>query len=161
MKLLVDTLRQVIVVPTAAVQRGPNGTFAYVANDDNTVTVHPVTVAQQDDVEAVIVAGIDEGERVVTTGFSQLNDGAKITIGSQEDLQRPAGSERRRGPPRETPSARSEPTPRTPLPREPGGVGRGPAEAPSPNATPQSASSEPSRDGAQRTQSGGTTTATP
>jgi len=38
-KLLVDTMRQVIVVPTAAVQRGPNGTFAYVANDDNTVAV--------------------------------------------------------------------------------------------------------------------------
>src|SRR5262249_13656347 len=95
-KLLVDTLRQVIVVPTGAVQRGPNGTFVYVANDDNTVTVHPVTVAQQDDVEAVIAAGVDEGEHVVTTGFSQLNDGAKIAIGAPEDLQRPAGSERRR-----------------------------------------------------------------
>jgi multidrug efflux system membrane fusion protein len=160
-KLLVDTMRQVIVVPTAAVQRGPNGTFAYVANDDNTVTVHPVTVAQQDDVEAVIAAGIDEGERVVTTGFSQLTDGAKIAIGTQEDLQRPAGSERRRGPRRETPSAQSDPTPRTPLPREPGRVGTGPAETPSAGAAPQSASSEPSRDGAQRTQSGGTATATP
>jgi membrane fusion protein, multidrug efflux system len=172
-KLLVDTLRQVIVVPTAAVQRGPNGTFAYVANDDDTVTVHPVTVAQQDDVEAVIAAGIDEGERVVTTGFSQLTDGAKIAIGTQEDLQRPAGSERRRrGAPRETPSARSDPTPRTPLPNPPpqagegrvgeaGRVGTGPAETPSAGAAPQSASSEPSRDGAQRTQSGGTATATP
>jgi multidrug efflux system membrane fusion protein len=99
----------------------------------------------------VIAAGIDEGERVVTTGFSQLTDGAKIAIGTQDDLQRPAGSERRRrGTPRETPAARSEPTPRAPLPT-----------TPSPGATPQSASSEPSRDGAQRTQSGGTTTATP
>jgi membrane fusion protein, multidrug efflux system len=165
-KLLVDTLRQVIVVPTAAVQRGPNGTFAYVANDDNTVTVHPVTVAQQDDVEAVIAAGLDEGERVVTTGFSQLNDGAKIAIGTQEDLQRPAGSERRRrGPPRETPSARSEPTPRTPvtaLPREPGRTGTGQAETPSAGAAAQSASSEESRDTAQRpAQSGSPATATP
>jgi len=153
-KLLVDTMRQVIVVPTAAVQRGPNGTFAYVANDDNTVAVHPVTVAQQDDVEAVIAAGIDEGERVVTTGFSQLTDGAKIAIGTQEDLQRPAGSERRRGPRRETPSARSDPTPRTETAARP-------AETPSPGAAPQSASSEPSRDGAQRPRSGGATTATP
>jgi multidrug efflux system membrane fusion protein len=155
-KLLVDTLRQVIVVPTAAVQRGPNGTFAYVANDDNTVTVHPVTVAQQDDVEAVIAAGIDEGERVVTTGFSQLTDGAKIAIGTQEDLQRPAGSERRRGPPRETPSARSEPAPRTET------VAR-PAEPPSTGASGQPAAAPgQSRDiTQQRTQSGGTTTATP
>jgi multidrug efflux system membrane fusion protein len=147
-KLLVDTLREVTVVPSAAVQRGPNGTFAYVANDDDTVTVHPVTVAQQDDVQAVIAAGIDDGDRVVTTGFSQLTDGARIAIGTQEDLMRPAGSERRRGPPRQTPSARSEPTPRT--------------ETPSTGATPQPAASpERSRETAGGTQSGGTATATP
>ena len=40
-KLLVDTLKQVIVIPSAAVQRGPNGTFVYVANDDNTVCGPP------------------------------------------------------------------------------------------------------------------------
>jgi membrane fusion protein, multidrug efflux system len=154
-KLLVDTLRQVMVVPSAAVQRGPNGTFAYVANDDNTVAVHPVMVAQQDDVEAVIAAGIDDGDRVVTTGFSQLTDGAKIAIGTQEDLTRPAGSERRRGPPRQTPTARSEPAPRTETVAQP-------AEAPSASAKPPAESSEQSRDTAQRrTQSGGTATATP
>jgi membrane fusion protein, multidrug efflux system len=153
-KLLVDTLRQVVVVPSAAVQRGPNGTFAYVANDDNTVTVHPVTVAQQDDIEAVIASGVDEEERVVTTGFSQLTDGAKIAIGTQEDLQRPAGSERRRGPPRGTPSARSEPAPRSETVAQP-------AQTPSPGATPQSASPEQSHDTAQRRQSGSTATATP
>jgi multidrug efflux system membrane fusion protein len=84
-KLLVATLRQVVVVPSAAVQRGPNGTFAYITNDD-IATVRPVMVAQQDDIEAVILSGIDEGERVVTTGFSQLTDGAKITIGTQDDV---------------------------------------------------------------------------
>jgi multidrug efflux system membrane fusion protein len=108
-KLLVDTLHQVVVVPTAAVQRGPNGTFAYVAGDDGTAAVRPVAVAQQDDVQAVIASGIDDGERVITTGLSRLTDGAKITIGVEEDLRRPAGSERRRGPPRPTPSARSQP----------------------------------------------------
>jgi multidrug efflux system membrane fusion protein len=154
-KLLVDTLRQAIVVPSAAVQRGPNGTFAYIANDDNTVAVRPVAVSQQDDVQAVIAAGIDDGERLVTTGFSQLTDGAKIVIGTQEDLQRPAGSERRRGPPRETPTARSEPTPRTETVTSP-------AETPSPGVTQQpAASAGQSRDTAQRTQSGGTATATP
>ena len=153
-KLLVDTLRQVIVAPSAAVQRGPNGTFVYVTNDDNTVTVHPVAVAQQDDIQAVIAAGVDDGEHVVTTGFSQLTDGAKIAIGTQEELQRPAGSERRRRPPGGTPSAQSEPTPRTEA-----AVAR-PAE-PQPAATQPSSSSVQLRDNAQRTQSGGTTTATP
>jgi membrane fusion protein, multidrug efflux system len=167
-KLLVDTLRQVVVVPSAAVQRGPNGTFAYVTTDDNAVTVRPVTVAQQDDVEAVIASGIDDGERVVTTGFSQLTDGAKIMIGTQENLQRPAGSERRRGPPRESPSARSEPAPST-APGQAGEAmatgagkeGRGPAETSTPVVTSVPAPSQPPRDTAQRTQSSGTATATP
>jgi multidrug efflux system membrane fusion protein len=151
-KLLIDTLRQVIVVPTAAVQRGPNGTFAYVVDGGDTATVRPVTVAQQDDVQAVIASGIEEGERVITTGFSQLNDGTKITIGVEEDLRRPAGSERiRRRPPRPptTPTAQSEP--RQSEPRK---------ETVAQPAQP--ASSEPSREAAERrSQSGAAKTATP
>ena len=99
-KLLVDTIEQATVIPSAAVQRGPNGTFVYVANDDNTVAVHPVTVAQQDENRAVIASGVEAGDRVVTTGFSQLTNGAVISIGEQENLDRPAGSERRRRLPR-------------------------------------------------------------
>ncbi len=108
-KLLVDTLKDATVVPTAAVQRGPNGTFVYVANDDNTVSVRPVEVSQQDDVRAVLIEGVDTGERVVTTGFAQLNDGTRIAIGTQEKLERPAGSERRRKGP--IPTAQAEPKP--------------------------------------------------
>jgi len=48
-RLLIDTLHNVIVVPTAAIQRGPNGTFVYVIKDDSTVTARRVTLAQQDD----------------------------------------------------------------------------------------------------------------
>jgi multidrug efflux system membrane fusion protein len=174
-KLLVDTLRQVIVVPSAAVQRGPNGTFVYVANDDDTVAVHPIKVAQQDDMQAVIAAGIDEGDRVVTTGFSQLTDGAKIAIGVQENLERPAGSERRRGPPRGTPSVQSEPTPPTAAVAKP--VETKPVETKPATAQPNAAAAQPAatapdtatappaerpRTGPQRrTESGGTTTATP
>jgi membrane fusion protein, multidrug efflux system len=140
-KLLVDTLREVIVVPTAAVQRGPNGTFTFIAGDDGTAMVRPVMVVQQDDVQAVIASGIDDGDRVITTGFSQLTDGAKVAIGVQQNLQRPAGSERRRGPPRQAPSARSEPRAET-------------ASQPSPQ--------EPSREAARRpARTGGTATATP
>ncbi len=110
-KLLVDTMRQVIVAPSAAVQRGPNGTFVYVAGNDDAAAVRPVTVAQQDDTRAVIAAGVADGERLITTGFAQLTDGARISIGTQENLERPAGSERRRGPPRGTPTARAGETP--------------------------------------------------
>jgi multidrug efflux system membrane fusion protein len=111
-KLLVDTLKDAIVVPTAAVQRGPNGTFVYIAKDDDTVSVRPVTVSQQDDLEAVLVSGAAEGERVVTTGFAQLNDGTRISIGTPENLERPAGSERRRkGPVSAVPTAQTDQKP--------------------------------------------------
>jgi multidrug efflux system membrane fusion protein len=137
----------------------------YVANDDDTVAVHPVTVAQQDDTRAVIAAGIDDGERVVTTGFAQLTDGAKIAIGTQENLERPAGSERRRGPPRGTPSAQSEPTPRTGAVARPAETQRDAAVA-QPAATPPDGLAAPVAgqtpgNAQRRTESGGTTTATP
>src|SRR3954468_14395577 len=57
-RMLVDTLRQVVTVPTAAVQRGPNGTFAYVIDADSKATVRPITVAMLDDTRAVISAGL-------------------------------------------------------------------------------------------------------
>jgi len=98
-KLLVDTLHNAIVVPSAAVQRGASGTFAYVASDDSTVTVRPITVAQQDDIHAVIVSGVADGERVVTSGFAQLSDNAKITIVTRESLV-PAADLDRAGPTR-------------------------------------------------------------
>jgi multidrug efflux system membrane fusion protein len=79
-RLLIDTLKQAIVVPTASVQRGPNGTFVYVVKDD-AVTVRQVTVTQQNDVQAVIAKGLAADERIVTTGFAQLADGSKIKIG--------------------------------------------------------------------------------
>ena len=84
-RVLTDTLRNVVVVPTAAVQRGPNGTFVYVVKDDNTVTVRNVTVGQQDDLEAVIDTGLTPPERVVTTGFARLAEGTTVTATSAED----------------------------------------------------------------------------
>ncbi len=57
---LVDTLRQVVVVPTAAVQRGPNGPFVFVVGDDNKVAMHPVTVTQQDEAQSVITSGVQK-----------------------------------------------------------------------------------------------------
>ena len=60
-RVLIDTLRNVVVVPTAAIQRGPNGAFVYVLKDDNTVTVRRVKLTQQDDVRAVVGSGLQAG----------------------------------------------------------------------------------------------------
>jgi len=83
-RLLIDTLKQVVVIPTGAVQRGPNGTFVYVVEDDNTVTVRPITVQKQDETQTVVRGGLEANERVVTTGFVRLTDGSKVSVGTAE-----------------------------------------------------------------------------
>jgi membrane fusion protein, multidrug efflux system len=87
-RLKVDTIAKAIVVPTSAVQRGPVGTFSYVIGDNDLVTAKPVTVTQQNEADAVIASGISPSDRVVTTGFANLSDGAKVIIG--RDDQTPA-----------------------------------------------------------------------
>ncbi len=102
-RLLVNTLKQVVVAPTAAVQRGPTGTFVYVVRPDNKVAVRPVTVSQQDEVQAVIARGLDADERVVTTGFARLTADAAVTVTKAEAAPSPDAQpaqprrERRRG----------------------------------------------------------------
>jgi multidrug efflux system membrane fusion protein len=87
-RLKVDTLSQAVVVPTSAVQRGPAGTFSYVIGDGEIVTAKPVAVTQQNEHDAVIASGLSPSDRVVTTGFANLSDGAKVIIG--KDDQTPA-----------------------------------------------------------------------
>jgi multidrug efflux system membrane fusion protein len=82
-RLLIDTLHQVVVVPTAAVQRGPNGPFVYVVKPDSAVTVRPVTVTQQNESQAVISQGVQSSERVVTSGFVQLAEGRKVAVAGE------------------------------------------------------------------------------
>ena len=83
-RLKVDTLAQAIVVPTSAVQRGPAGTFSYVIGEGDIVTAKPVVVTQQNETDAVIASGLSPTDRVVTTGFAKLSDGAKVIIGKDE-----------------------------------------------------------------------------
>jgi multidrug efflux system membrane fusion protein len=84
-RLLIDTLRQVVVVPTAAVQRGPTGTFVFIVGEESKVSIRPVAVAQQDDTRAVIAKGLEAGERVVTTGFARLAAGTVVEAANAEE----------------------------------------------------------------------------
>ena len=77
-KLLVDTKRDALLVPAAAVQRNPQGTFVYVVRPDNTVEVRTVAVgAPQGDVIA-LDSGVTAGELVVTDGLDKLQAGTKV-----------------------------------------------------------------------------------
>jgi multidrug efflux system membrane fusion protein len=110
-RLKVETLPNAMVIPTSAAQRGPAGTFSYVIDDDDTVTAKPITVIQQNETDAVIGSGLTASDRVVITGFANLADGSKVTIGrddqtpsadlaprkrrSSRDTQAPKDGERR------------------------------------------------------------------
>ena len=98
-RLLIDTLRQVVVVPTASVQRGPNGTYVYFVQPDSTVAVRPVTVKQQTEAQAVIDSGLQAADRVVTSGFAQLADKKRIAIAPEAGAPaaQPSGEPRGKG----------------------------------------------------------------
>jgi multidrug efflux system membrane fusion protein len=83
-RLKVETLAKAIVVPTSAVQRGPVGTFSYVVSADGIATAKPVVVTQQNETDAVIASGLSPSDRVVTTGFANLSDGARVFIGRDD-----------------------------------------------------------------------------
>lgn len=85
-RVLIETLGQVVTVPTAAVQRGPAGTFVYVMGEGDKVTSRAVTVPQQDDVRVVLGSGVQAGDRVVTSGFARLKDGVQVTAVTTEQL---------------------------------------------------------------------------
>lgn len=79
-RLLIETLPGVVTTPTAAVQRGPRGTFVYVIKADSSVEMRLVTVGQTDERKTVVVAGLEENERVATNGFQRLSDKAKVVV---------------------------------------------------------------------------------
>src|SRR5260221_6952679 len=76
--LLVDTKRNLSVVPLAALQRGPQGTYVYAVESGNTVKIHNVTVAQTTAGVIGIGAGLNPCDVVVTDGQDKLQDGTKV-----------------------------------------------------------------------------------
>jgi len=79
-RLLVDTLRDVILVPAAAVQRSPTSNFVYVIKPDNTVEMRNITVGPNEGDETVIESGLAAGETVVTDGVDKLQQGTKVNV---------------------------------------------------------------------------------
>jgi multidrug efflux system membrane fusion protein len=79
-RLLVNTIKDAVIVPTPAVLNGSMGQFVYVVKPDNTVTVRPVKIGPVDGERTSIQSGLQVGERVVIDGSDRLKEGAKITI---------------------------------------------------------------------------------
>jgi membrane fusion protein, multidrug efflux system len=76
--LLLETRKNSTVVPTAAILRGPQGTFVYAVNPDKTVQDRPVTVSLTQGDTTVVTAGLNPGDTVVTDGQDKLQRGSRI-----------------------------------------------------------------------------------
>ncbi|MDN4626231.1 MdtA/MuxA family multidrug efflux RND transporter periplasmic adaptor subunit [Erwinia sp. PsM31] len=79
-RLQVNTLHDAIVIPVAALQMGNEGHFVWVVNSDGKVSKKTITVSVQDSEKAIVDAGLDEGEKVVTDGIDRLTEGATVEV---------------------------------------------------------------------------------
>lgn len=77
-QVLLEAKHNVIVVPSAGVQHGKNGSFTFVVNSDQTVNQRTVVVGTVEGNRSEIVSGLNAGEVVVTDGVDKLRDGAKV-----------------------------------------------------------------------------------
>jgi multidrug efflux system membrane fusion protein len=112
-QLQVATLRDVTVIPLVAVQRGPDGPYAFVVRENSTVEQRPLTLGVVSGTQAVVRRGLQPGERVVTSGALRLTPGAAVEVA--EPVRPPASTaqpQRRRqqgGPPAGGPPAEGSP----------------------------------------------------
>jgi multidrug efflux system membrane fusion protein len=101
-RMVVEVRKGVVLVPTAALQRGSQGTVVYVVKDDGTVELRPVATGPAEGQLSVIEAGLQAGERVITDGVDRIREGSRVEVTQPGAAQpgaapRGAGAERRGG----------------------------------------------------------------
>jgi multidrug efflux system membrane fusion protein len=79
-RLLLETVKDALVVPVTALRHGPDGDFVYVLAEDRTVALRKVTTAQSTADRVAIASGLEAGERVITEGGDRLKDGARVQL---------------------------------------------------------------------------------
>ena len=79
-RVLLKTVHGALTIPTAAVQRGPQGVFTYVVKSDSTVQMRVLQIGQHTDGRTIVTGGLREGERVVVSNQYQLQPGALVSV---------------------------------------------------------------------------------
>ncbi len=79
-KMAMDTLRSVTIMPTSAIQRGTMGAFAYVVQANQTVSVRPLTLGPVEGEKVAVLTGLQPDEQVVVDGADKLRDGMKVKL---------------------------------------------------------------------------------
>src|SRR6266481_2908512 len=88
-RLILTTRKGATVVPSSVVQRGPQGTYAYIIKTDKTVEMRPIKVAQTEANVALIDSGLKAGEQVVVDGQYRLQPGAHVELTTPQPWQQP------------------------------------------------------------------------
>jgi multidrug efflux system membrane fusion protein len=96
-RLLVDVKKDAIIVPSAAVQRSPQGAFVYLLNSDKTVTMRPLKTGVSQNGETAVIEGLAIGEQVVVDGAERLRDGSKVEVKQRDQAGKDAGRRGNRG----------------------------------------------------------------
>jgi multidrug efflux system membrane fusion protein len=81
-RLLLETRSNVIAVPSIAVQRGPQGLYAWIVTADNIAVVRQIQVGSTTGDLTIISSGLNEGDRVVTDGQYKLQPNVPVTVGT-------------------------------------------------------------------------------
>ncbi len=97
-RMLAETQRSVVTVPTAAVQRGPRGAFVFVVAPGLVAQRRTVTVGHEDDQVSVVADGLRTGEQVVVDGAQRLTDGLKVALAGPDGNAPGAVPKERSGP---------------------------------------------------------------
>lgn len=79
-RLLADTLKDVVLAPSAAIQFGTEGSFVYVMDGDKKVRIRKLKVGASDSEHTVVIEGLAKGERVVLEGTDRLRDGSDVDV---------------------------------------------------------------------------------
>jgi membrane fusion protein, multidrug efflux system len=90
-RVLVRTDKGALTIPSAAVQRGPDGMFTYVLKTDSTVEMRPVKVGEESGSVMVVQNGISEGEKVVISNQYRLQPGARVKVAHEAPNQELVG----------------------------------------------------------------------
>jgi len=86
-RLILETQKGATVIPSAVVQRGPQGTYAYVIKPDKTVEMRPIKVARTEANLALVESGLKAGEQVVVDGQYKLQPGTHVELTSPQGQQ--------------------------------------------------------------------------
>lgn len=98
-RMRLDTRRGVITVPTAAIQRGSQGTFVYAVTPEHTVALRPIKLAAIEGDSAMVEAGVAAGDLVVVDGADRLREGTKVELIDRAASAQPGASAKGRAAP--------------------------------------------------------------